>query len=120
MILKFAKSAGGELSKGPFSLVRFEGERICDVAADRVIGAHLVHGWSVDGGDYLRLDVSQPVVVGWQDHAGSRETTGHFSCVNGVAYIDRRILAFVDRERKDWYLVRQGKHQPYLLLTPAA
>jgi hypothetical protein len=49
---------------------------------------------------------------------GSDATTGHVSCVDGVAYVDRRIFAVVDRERSDWYLLRQGEHQAVLVLRP--
>jgi hypothetical protein len=49
---------------------------------------------------------------------GTPGTTGHFSSVDGVAYIDRRILAFVDQERNDWYLKREGHHTPALVLEP--
>ena len=120
MILTFSKATGGQTAKGPFSAVRFEGEAIREREGAAPIASHLAYGWSVDGEDYLRLDVGGPVRVSWAGFAGAPSTTGHFSCVNGVAYIDRRILAFVDRERGDWYLVREGVHRDALLVQPAA
>jgi hypothetical protein len=119
IVLIFTKVTGGQASKGPFPLVRLEGQRICDGQRGQTIAAHLTAGWTVDGDDYLRLDVTAPVSVTWKGYAGAPATKGHFSCVNGVAYIDRRILAFADRERDDWYLLREGQHQPALILNPA-
>ena len=119
LLLIFTKTTGEQVSKGPFSFVRFEGERIFDGESGQVIGVHSVDGWALDGEHYLRLDISGPVAVTWKGHRGDAATTGHFSCVNGVAYIDRRILGFVDRERDDWYLLRQGKHQSALMLNRA-
>jgi hypothetical protein len=116
ILLTFTKSSGEQASTGPFASVRFEGERIVDVESGQAVAAHFGHGWSLGGESYLRLDVSGPVSVSWKGHADDPSTTGHFSCVNGVAYIDRRILAFVDRERNDWYVLREGHHQPALTL----
>lgn len=118
VMLVFSKAAGARLSLGPFAAVRFEGERLCDGASGSTIAEHLSHGWQVAGADYLRLDIEAPMRVTWDGHAGSPATSGHFSCVNGVAYIDRRILAFVDRERRDWYLLREGHHCPALTVEP--
>jgi hypothetical protein len=83
-----------------------------------VIAAHLPHCWTVDGGDFERLDVDPPVVVSWEGFPGAPSTTGHLSWANGIAYIDRRMFAIVDRERRDWYLVREAQHHPILLLQP--
>ena len=118
MLLVFSKAAGGRLSRGPFSALRFEGDRLCDAATGNTVAEHLSHGWQVEGTEYLRLDIEAPVRVTWEGHAGSPATDGHFSCVNGVAYIDRRILAFVDRECDDWYLLREGRHSRALVLQP--
>ena len=118
-MLTFSKTTGEQIARGPFPQIRFEGEKISD-ATGTAIAAHLPHGWSVDGEDYLRLDISGPVRVTWEGYAGSPSTTGHLSCVNGVAYIDRRILALVDRERGDWYLLREGQHRVALTVHAAA
>jgi hypothetical protein len=119
LVLTFSKADGRQITKGPFSSVRFEGEQIRDGQSGRPIAAHLPHGWNVDGDDYLRLDAPGPASVTWEGYRGGPATTGHFSCVHGVAYIDRRILAFVDRERRDWYLLREGQHRAALTLRPA-
>jgi hypothetical protein len=37
----------------------------------------------------------------------------------GVTYIDRRMFAVADRERRDWYLVREGQHHTTLRIEPA-
>ena len=116
--LTLSKAAGGQVSLGPFRSVRFDGECVRDGHDGRKVAEHLLHGWKVEGEDYLRLDVDVGVRVTWEGHAGSPSTSGHFSCVNGVAYIDRRILAFVDRERNDWYLLREGHHCKALVLSP--
>ena len=120
IVLTFQTSAGDEVSRGLYAAVRLEGELMREPDGGPVIASHLPNGWSVDGKDYLRVDTTTPVIVLWAGApaGGTPGTTGHFSSVDGVAYIDRRILAFVDRERNDWYLQRQGYHTPVLVLQP--
>lgn len=120
MVLNFLTSEGAGISKGPFASVHLDGEIIRGSAGGDAIAEHLPYGWKVDGRVYLRLDIDVSVVVHWLGcpAGGTRGTTGRFSSVDGVAYMDRRILAFVDRERQDWYLLRQGLHTPCLVLEP--
>jgi hypothetical protein len=121
LVLTFQNSEGNRsISKGPYSSIRLEGEVICEHHGGPVIALHVSDGWRVDGEHYLRLDCDTPVVVLWDGSPteGTPGTTGHFSSVDGIAYIDRRILAFVDCERHDWYLKREGQHKPVLMLKP--
>jgi hypothetical protein len=120
IVLTFQSRTGDRISKGPYPSVRLEGELIRERPGGPVIASHVPQGWNVDGKDYLRVDSETPVVVRWDGlpASGTSATTGHFSSVDGVAYIDRRILAFVDRERSDWYLKREGCHKPVLFLEP--
>jgi hypothetical protein len=120
IVLTFQSSAGERVSTGPYPSVRFEGTLIRDPHAQAVIASHVPDGWSLEGKHFLRVDCEVPVVVLWDGAPaqGTPGTTGHFSSVDGVAYIDRRILAFVDRERNDWYLKREGHHIPAFVLEP--
>lgn len=114
MLLNFQKTLGPSLCKGPFERIVFEGKTLREKPGGPIIATHLPHTWAVDGEDFLRLDVEPPVVVSWEGFAGSPSTTGHLSCVNGIAFIDRRIFAVADRERGDWYLLREGQHHAVL------
>jgi hypothetical protein len=120
IVLTFQSSAGDRLSKGPYSSVRFEGTLIREPPAGAVIASHVPDGWSVEGRHFLRVDCEVPVVVLWDGSPaqGTPGTTGHFSSVDGVVYIDRRILAFLDAELNDWYLKREGHHTRALVLEP--
>ena len=119
LLLHFQKTRGAPVSKGPFERIVFEGETLREKTGGPIIAAHLPHTWVVDGEEFLRLDVEPSVVVSWEGFAGSPSTTSHLSCVNGIAFIDRRIFAVVDREHGDWYLLREGQHRPVLDLQPA-
>jgi hypothetical protein len=97
-----------------------EGDLIREHQGGAVIAKHAPNGWSVDGKNYLRVDGETSVIVLWDGSptGGTPGTTGHFSSVDGIAFIDRRILAFLDLERHDWYLKREGQHKPVLVLEP--
>lgn len=118
ILLKFQQMRGASATRGPFDRIVFEGETVRKEAGGSIIATHLPHCWLVDGEEFLRLDVEPSVAVTWAGFSGSDSTTGHVSCVDGIAYIDRRIFAVVDRQRSDWYLLREGQHQPVLTLEP--
>ena len=118
LLLHFQKTRGSSVSKGPFERIVFDGETVREKAGGPIIATHFPHTWSVDDEEFLRLDVEPSVVVTWEGFAGTPSTTGHLSCVNGIAFIDRRIFAVVDREHGDWYLLREGQHWQVLDLQP--
>jgi hypothetical protein len=119
MLLKFQKAHGPSISRGPFESIVFERATVREREGGPVIATHLPHCWSVEGEEFLRLDFEPAVMVTWEGFPGAPSTTGQLHCVNGVAYIDRRMFAFVDRERGDWYLLREGHHHPVLRLHTA-
>ena len=119
ILLNFQKACGSPLSRGPFNKIVSERETVREKAGGPIIATHLPHTWAVDGEEFLRLDIEPHVVVNWLGFAGSPSTTGHLSCVNGIAFIDRRIFAVVDRQNGDWYLLREGQHEPVLNIEPA-
>jgi hypothetical protein len=118
ILLKFEKAHGPSISVGPFNAIVFERETIRAQTGGPVIATHLPDCWSVAGEEFLRLDVEPSVVVTWEGFRGSPSTTGQLHCIDGVAYIDRRMFAVVDRERGDWYLKREGRHHRVLMLEP--
>jgi hypothetical protein len=117
--VKFQNTRGSAVARGPFSSIVLEGETVREKRGGAVIARHLPHSWTVDGAEFLRLDVEPIVKVTWDGFAGSPSTTGHFSSVNGIAFIDRRMFAVVDRQQRDWYLLREGFHQALLCLEVA-
>jgi len=118
MQVQFQNTRGLSISRGPFDSIVLERETVRVRRGGPVIAMHLPHTWTVDGGEFLRLDIEPAVAVTWEGFAGTPSTTGHFSSVNGIAYIDRRIFAVVDRQQGDWYLLREGVHQAVLCIEP--
>src|SRR6185436_2687893 len=89
--LSFVRDTEPPTRKGPYAMVRFEGEVIRSEPLGPVIARHEHHEWRVH---FERLD-------------GTRsERFGPYDCVtfvDGVAYANHQIFAFVDRSIGDWY-----------------
>ena len=124
MVLVFSDSGGSTITKGPYSQVRFEGEVVRSVANGPIIARHENHVWKVDGKDYPRCDCEEAAWVHFERVDGSKSKTygplEHLSFMDGVAFVDRRVFAFVDRGAVDWYCHDDGRHWPLMLIEPSA
>ncbi len=93
----FSRPRGKPRGVGPFGCLRLEGECMREAAGGPLIAEHWGHEWHVDGERFSRLDVEGPVNVHFVDHSSSK-TYGpfsSFSAVNGVAFRERSVFAFV-------------------------
>lgn len=123
MILTFSNSSGAPISKGPYSQVRLEGELMRAVVDGPVIARHEDHVWKVDGVEYSRCDCAKAAWVHFERIDGTKSKTygplDHLSFMDGVAFVDRQVFAFVDRGAVDWYCHDDGRHWPLMIVQPA-
>jgi len=82
--------------------------------------AYRNHQWSVEGLDYFRLDCSSQVLVHF--NGGDERTRQYgpfqrFSAVNGLAYGDSRVIAFLDYKKNEWLYYDTGFHWPVMVVT---
>ena len=106
-MVEFASARGAAHSVGPYERLLFEGE-VLVAEPDGIVARHANHQWHLSaGGVYTRLECNAPVAVYFSStkHIQSRllGPFKDFSSINGVAYADRQIFAFCDREQGDWY-----------------
>lgn len=123
LVAVFSRPHGAPAKKGPYARLRLEGE-VARVDPDgALVAEHQNHSWVVDGANFSRLDLEGPVVVRFQGSDGRASKTygpfSAFSAVNGVAFKDGSVFAFVDREMKDWYCHDDGHHWPLMVIEPA-
>jgi hypothetical protein len=118
--LVFLRETDPPKRKGPYRSVRFESEVIRAEAGGPVIAKHERHEWYVDGEPYARLQCNGSIVVHFERVDGSRSSRyGPYesvSFIDGVAYVDHRIFAFVDRSIVDWYCHEDDKHWPLMIV----
>ena len=114
----FGRPRGEPIILGPFERLMFVGIELRD--ATRVVAVHTDHSWRVNGDRYSRLDIPGPVLVvlGKEDRQRTFGPFTAFSCVDGVAYSEGHVFAFVDNEQRDWYCVADGHHWKTLEMRP--
>ncbi len=108
--ITFGRPRGDPLTLGPFDRMIFRGGTLH--AGTAPVAVHVDHSWRVGNDRYSRLDIAGPLTL-LLAREGSNRSYGPyttFSCVDGVAYSEGRVFAFVDSELGDWYCIEDGHH----------
>jgi hypothetical protein len=123
MELVFLRDTAPPKRKGPYYRLRFEGETVRAEAGGPALAKHDHHEWHVDGAPYSRLQIDCRASVHFERIDGSRsEPYGPYanvSFVDGIAYVEHEIFAFVDRSIRDWYSHENEQHWPLMVVEPA-
>lgn len=124
LVLTFVHPSKPAKTVGPFEAVRFDGDTVRDPVQRALIGRHLEHQWEVEGKRYFRLDCPSRVRIHFEQPrlgTASREFGPYerFSAVDGIAYTDERVFAFVDPKVGDWFCYNDGQHWPIMIVTDA-
>jgi len=85
-----------------------------------LLAAYRQHQRSIDGNDYFRLDCTARVHVHFTDPGKSSPQYGtfqRFSAVDGLAYGDDRVIAFMDQKLEQWLFYDSGYHWPVMVVT---
>lgn len=121
--LTFLRDTAPPKRKGPYRVVRFEGEVIRAEPGGPAIANHDHHEWFADDAPYSRLQIDHRVTVCFARVDGARSMRyGPYGClsfVNGVAYVEHQVFAFVDRSIRDWYSHENEMHWPIMIVEPA-
>jgi len=120
MIVSLAREAQ-QTELGTFEELVFNGEEVRTTDGS-VRAVHTHNRWRAgdSGESFLRLDIIGPLVVrGGERDASTLGPYLHFSCVDGVSYVERRVFGFWDLQLRDWYVVDLGRHWKTLRLCRA-
>jgi hypothetical protein len=124
LILTFVHPTKPAKSVGPFHAIRLDGDSVREVMNRTLVAHHSDHQWEVEGERYFRLDATTRVQIHFERppqgtfsrHFGPYE---RFSAVDGIAYTDERVFAFVDSKVGDWFCYNDGQHWPVMVVTDA-
>jgi hypothetical protein len=96
---------------GSFQELEFLRNHMREPGAAEPIVSHVHHRWTVPGAEhsYTHLEVVGPLWILGPD-AQKVGPYLSFSVVNGTAYVDQRIFAFLDVQQDDWYITDLGEH----------
>ena len=105
---------------GPVHAIWLNVEGVRGGADGPVLAAYREHQWRVDGDAYFRLDCTSNVRIHFIGSEKSSPECGifrRFSAVNGLAYGDDRVIAFLDYKRDQWLFYDSGYHWPTMVVT---
>jgi hypothetical protein len=121
LYLVFARPSASPKTVGPLPSFLIEGRKILSPDGS-VVAVHRNHRWELQGIGFSRLDCEARILVSFANGREASRPLGayaHFSCVDGIAYCDHHVFAFVDEKADAWYCYDDGRHWRTLSVTPA-
>jgi hypothetical protein len=121
--LLFANTSGGRpraLEGLPGLCV--EGPELKNLSSHQAIARHADHDWAVDGQHYFRVDITGPVRVRFQGNGRESRFFGpfqHFSCADGIAYVDHLFFASYSQAANIWHCIELKEDWPGFIVVPA-
>lgn len=125
LVLSFVHPSKPSKTAGPFQAIRLDGDSVREVVGHTLVARHREHQWEVEGERYFRLDTTARVRIHFErplQGALSRQFGPYerFSAIDGIAYTDERVFAFVDPKVGDWFCYNDGQHWPVMIVTDAS
>jgi len=109
-------------SLGPLSAIWLNADGMRTEANGAVRAPYRNHQWDVDGLRYFRLDCTARVSIHFERSEQRSNRYGpyeRFSAVNGLAYGDDGVIAFLDYKLNEWLYYDTGYHWPVMVVTEA-
>jgi hypothetical protein len=119
LIFSYVHPIKSQRSLGPFERIRLGSDGIRTTAGN-VIAAYRNHQWKVEGLDYFRADCTDRVALHFErskERSGMYGPYERFSAVNGLAYGDDRVIAFLDSKVNEWLYYDTGYHWPVMIVS---
>jgi len=123
LVLSFVHPTKQVKTLGPFDLIRLDADGVNHGPNGSPVALYRDQQWEVSGERYFRLDCVARVRIHFED--GKQRTSRRFgpyerfSAVDGIAYTDSKVFAFVDRKVGDWFCYDDGYHWPVMVVADA-
>ena len=119
----FASGATRSQVVGPLPGICLERDVLRDTPGGNTIARHRDHAWELPSGRYSRLDCDGRLAVHFErlDRRDQSQIFGpyqHFSFVDGMAYVNGRIFAFLDTEETGWFCYEDGQTWDVMHVSP--
>ena len=104
-----------ELQLGAYAAIVLTYDELQDEGGS-LLARHRNNRWYGEGEEYSSLEVIGPLIV--KGPAG--QVLGPYtnsSMFDGVSYVDRRVFAFTDVQRENWYVHDAGAHWSQLRIA---
>lgn len=125
LVLTFVHPSKPPKTLGPFAAIRLDAESLRETDNGTPVALHRDHQWHVGGERYFRLDTTTRVHCHFErptQNVTSRRfgPFEQFSAIDGIAYVDDRVFAFVDTKIGDWFCYDDGHHWAVLVVSDAS
>ena len=121
LILSFVHPAKELKTLGPFTELRLDADGLSEGEKRFPVALYRDQQWEVGGERYFRLDCVARVRIhfenGKQRNSRRYGPYNRFSAVDGMAYTDGKVFAFVDRRVGDWFCYDDGYHWPVMVVA---
>jgi hypothetical protein len=125
LVLTFVHPSKPPKTLGPFAAIRFDAESLRETVNGAPVAIHRDHQWHVGTEKYFRLDTTTRVHCHFErltQNEGSKRfgPFEQFSAIDGIAYVDDRVFAFVDTKIGDWFCYEDGHHWEVMVVSDAS
>ena len=118
--VQFSTATGVTHDAGSYEQLRLTDDTLYGMPEHRVLARDVNHRWVTPQGEYLRLDVAARLTIHFERGGEKTQTFGpyeHFSSNDGIAYADRKVLAFADHTNKQWFVVPEDARWAVLVVS---
>jgi hypothetical protein len=122
LIFSYVHPSEAAITLGPFDTIWLSAAGLHTEAKGAVRAAYVKHQWVLDGLAYFRLDCTAQVAVRFERGAERSSKYGpyrRFSAVDGLAYGDDKVIAFMDQKSDEWLYYDTGYHWPTMVVSEA-
>jgi hypothetical protein len=125
LIFSYVHPNQPDITLGPLGAIWLSADGMRTEAGGELRAPYRRHQWDVDGLAYFRLDCTAHVIIHFErdgKRSGTHGPYGRFSAVNGLAYGDGKVLAFMDGKSDEWLFYDSGYLWPVMVIreTPQA
>lgn len=122
LIFSYVHPSEAAVTLGPFDTIWISAAGLHTEAKGAVRAAYIKHQWVLDDLAYFRLDCTAQVAVRFERGAERSSKYGpykRFSAVDGLAYGDDKVIAFMDQKSDEWLYYDTGYHWPIMVVSEA-
>jgi hypothetical protein len=120
LIFSYVHPSEAAVTLGPLDTIWLTAAGLHTEAKGAVRAAYIKHQWVLDGLAYFRLDCTAQVAVRFERGAERSSKYGpfrRFSAVDGLAYGDDKVIAFMDQKSDEWLYYDTGYHWPTMVVS---
>lgn len=120
LIFSYVHPSRSQKTLGPFGRINLTVDGMRADAEPALLASYRNHQWHVEELDYFRLDCTNRVIVHFERSQEQSVRYGpfeRFSAVNGLAYGDDRVIAFLDIKIDEWFYYDSGAHWPRMVVS---